>query len=436
MMNTVEGESMVITVAATTVGCKVNLYDTNAVLQRFADNGYEIVDLDSAERVDICVINTCCVTNEAERKSRQIVRRAKAKGATVVAMGCASQLAADVFRDIGADIVVGTNRMELFDHIDGLTTNLAYDSDSDADFGMFDRVNNRTRGFLKIQDGCDNFCTYCIVPYARGASRSRSLDSALSQAQKFATAGCKEIVISGIHIASYGKDFKDKNVDLVNLLKAVSDIDGVQRIRLSSVEPSAITPDFLNLMRNCQKLASHIHLSLQSGSDRILSLMNRRYTTAAYAAAVAALRDVRPNICITTDIIAGFPGETEDDHTKTLDFMRLTAFADVHVFPYSLKKGTEAAKLPEQVDGSTRKRRAGEIALLANKLKTAHLRSFVNSTADVLIETKDSGGVCIGKTDGHFQVRFVDSKNEYNVNHITTVVLKTITEAGFDASLD
>ena len=419
-------------VAAATVGCKVNLYDTNAVLQKFADNGYEVVDLDSSAFIDVCVINTCCVTNEAERKSRQIVRRAKTKGAIVVAMGCASQLAVETFRDIGADIVVGTtNRMELFEQ---LADFVAKPLDG-AGFGYVDKISNRTRGFLKIQDGCDNFCTYCIVPYARGASRSRPLDEALQQAQQFVTQGCKEIVISGIHIASYGKDFKDEHIGLLHLLERVSAIESLRRIRLSSVEPSAINAEFLSFAAACNKLANHIHLSLQSGCERILQQMNRRYTIAEYAAAVASLRDIRPQISITTDVIVGFPGETDAEHAETLDFVRNMRFADVHVFPYSAKKGTQAAQMLNQVDGSVKKRRAGELLALAGELKTAHLGTFIGCSAEVLIETKDADGFCIGKTDGYIQVKFLDNKTQYNPGDIVDVMLETMTDTGFEGLL-
>jgi len=389
-------------VAATTLGCKVNLHDTQTLLAKFVSEGYHIVG--NADEADICVVNTCCVTNAAEKKSRQAVRQAKARCGKVMAVGCACQANSAKFKEIGADIVLGT--LDDFQTVD-----------------IANIVNDRTRAFLKIQDGCDNFCAYCIIPHVRGKSRSRPVDDVLMQARGYAKMGHKEIVVAGICVASYGKDLHD--CDLLTVLNHICAIDEIERVRLSSVEPNVITPEFLNFAANQPKFCDHLHLSLQSGSDTVLKAMGRKYTTVQYAEAVAALRKIMPNASITTDVIAGFPGESEKWHRKTMDFIASLELAALHVFPYSAREGTAAAKLPGQLPSSVKNQRVKELIKLGDELKNSHNEKYTGRTMPVLVESRNVMGVYEGKTTNYltvhfegadgFEGRIVDVK--LNINH-------------------
>ena len=402
---------MVKKVTAVTVGCKVNLSDTQALLQQFINAGYEVVDFADGAVVDVCVINTCCITNTAEKKSRQAVRRVKGRG-IVAAVGCASQADAARFVDIGADIVLGTtNRDKLLYYVENFRAgDVVIDCNPDiSDFNNFETASisdsqNRTRAFLKIQDGCDNFCTFCIIPHVRGKSRSRPRADVMAQARRFAENGHKEIVVAGICVASYGNDLQDCN--LLSVLKEICDVNGVERVRLSSVEPGVITPEFLDFAAVQPKFCDHLHLSLQSGSDAILTAMGRKYSTEQFARTVAALKKILPDISITTDLIAGFPGESDAQHQQTLEFITNLGPAALHVFPYSAKKGTAAAKLSGQLSAAIKNQRAKELIELGNKLTVAHNARFAGRTMSVLAESRDTAGLYEGKTTNYITVCF------------------------------
>lgn len=396
-------------IAAVTLGCKVNLHDTQAMLAKFVDSGYEIVDI--AADADICIVNTCCVTNVADKKSRQAVRRAKSRGGIVAAVGCACQANSVLFAEIGADIVLGTaNREKLFDYVENFRIGETVINNTDIsdvvnfETASMDKIHDRTRAFLKIQDGCDNFCTYCIIPHVRGKSRSRPYADVLTQAHRFAEMGHKEIVVAGICVASYGKDLF--NCDLLSVLNQICEIDGIHRVRLSSVEPNVITPEFLDFATRQPKFCDHLHLSLQSGSDAILAAMGRRYNTAQFAKAVASLRKIMPNISITTDVIAGFPGESEENHRETLEFIENLGLAALHVFPYSSKGGTVAAKMAGQLPASVKSKRAKELIKLGTDLTSAYYAQFIGRTMPVLAEGLNATGLYEGKTTNYIPVYF------------------------------
>ena len=370
-------------VAATTLGCKVNLHDTQVLLAKFAADGYEVVN--NADDADIHIVNTCCVTNAADKKSRQAVRRAKGRGGTVVAAGCACQANPDRYKEIGADVVLGVSN--------GFETS-----------EILGKIHGKTRAFLKIQDGCDNYCTFCIIPHVRGKSRSRLLADVLVQARHFAQTGHKEIVVAGICVASYGKDLHD--CDLLTVLNQVCDIGGIERVRLSSVEPNVITPEFLSFAASQPKFCDHLHLSLQSGSDAVLETMGRKYSTTQFKETVVALKKIKPDISITTDIIAGFPGESEAHHSQTLDFITNVGLAALHVFPYSAKEGTAAARMPGQLPGAIKNQRAKELIKLGDKLTTAHNAKFAGRTMSVLVEGRNAAEFYEGKTTNYIPVYF------------------------------
>ena len=372
--------------------------------------GYEIVD--NAADADICVVNTCCVTNGADKKSRQAVRRAKGRGCIVVAVGCACQANPTSFAEIGADIVLGTaNRGKLLEYLEGFCVGSSVvdntdisDIDSFETAEVFGKNPARTRVFLKIQDGCDNFCTFCIIPHVRGKARSRPLPDVMAQARRYAEMGHKEIVVAGICVASYGKDLHDCN--LLHMLNLICKIDGIERVRLSSVEPNVITPEFLAFAADQPKFCDHLHLSLQSGSDAVLAAMGRKYNTGQFNEAVTALRRVMPDVSITTDVIAGFPGETDAQHRQTLDFIENLNLAALHVFPYSAREGTAAAKMAGQLSAAVKNQRAKELIKLGNELTTAHNAKFVGRTMSVLVEGRNAAGLYEGKTTNYITVYF------------------------------
>jgi len=287
---------------------------------------------------------------------------------------------------------------------------------------------NRTRAFLKIQDGCDNFCAYCIVPHVRGRSRSRPVADVLKQARHFAAIGFKEIVISGIHVASYGKDFEGENVELLDVMAQICAIDQILRVRLSSVEPNVVTPEFIAFLADSSKFCPHLHMSLQSGSDRILKAMGRRYTVADYAAAVGSLRDVRPDICITTDVIVGFPGETEDEFKETLGFVEGLQLSNLHVFPYSARIGTSAAKMAGQVAGKIKKARAEQAIVLSKRLADEYNRRHIGKTQGVLVEEFD-GENCKGKIENYLAICFECADGQSMINKIVDVRIESCKNA-------
>ncbi|MCL2573015.1 MAG: tRNA (N(6)-L-threonylcarbamoyladenosine(37)-C(2))-methylthiotransferase MtaB [Defluviitaleaceae bacterium] len=381
-------------ISATTLGCKVNQYDTQELLTKLALAGYEVTNF-AGEAVDIHIVNTCCVTNTAAKKSRQAVQRAKKRSGMVVAVGCASQATPEKFEEIGADIVLGTStRDKLLDHL-GIANE---DGEVEVNTG------DKTRAFLKIQDGCDNLCTYCIIPHVRGLSRSYPLENVIAKAKHYAKIGHKEIVVAGICVATYGKDLLDCN--LLTALNEICNIEGIERVRLSSVEPNVITKDFLDFVSSQPKLCDHFHLSLQSGNDEILAAMGRKYSTAQFADAVERLKKIMPHVSITTDVIAGFPKETNVQHQSTLDFISGLGLADMHVFPYSAKEGTVAAKMTGQLPASIKNTRAKELIELGKQQKNIHNLKFADYIMPVLVERRNTAGFFEGKTTNYLTVYF------------------------------
>lgn len=382
-------------VAFYTLGCKVNQYETEAMEELFERKGYEIVGED--EIADIYVINTCTVTNLSERKSRQFISRAKKKNrdALIAVVGCYPQVAPEEVAKIeGVDVIVGTtDRNKIVELCEKAIANkekinVVRNIRTQKEFESINikEIKSKTRAYIKIQDGCNQFCSYCIIPYARGPIRSRDLDDIIKEANNLADAGFKEIVLTGIHIASYGKDKRD--ISLIDVLEEVGKIDKIQRIRLSSIEPTLINREFMERVVKIGKVCDHFHLSLQSGSPTVLKRMNRKYTPQQYKEIVNIIRDFMPNAGITTDIIVGFPGETEEEFNETYNFVREIGFSRIHVFKYSPRRGTPAAKFENQVDGNVKNIRSDKLISLGEELmKEFHLK-FIGSTLSVLFEEK------------------------------------------------
>lgn len=405
------------TAAFYTLGCKVNQYETEAVSERFADSGYEIVPF--TEKADCYVINTCSVTSMSDRKSRQIIRRAKKTNpeAVIAVMGCYSQTAPDEVLDIdGVNLVLGTkDKGSVLRLIETLTPDDKLNAvTSVKDNHVFEeltvrRCADRTRAYIKIQDGCSQFCSYCIIPYARGPVRSRSENEILDEVRALAEAGYKEIILTGIHAASYGCDTKDTSLE--QLLNKIDKIDGIVRVRLSSIEPMTLNRAFVDKIKDCKKLCPHFHISLQSGCDRTLKSMNRHYTTEQFREVVDGLREVFPDCAITTDIMTGFAGETDEDFNETLEFVKDIAFAEAHVFQYSQRRGTPAAKRPNQVPPEVKEARSKTIIEVTSKSRDEFLNMHIGRTMDILYETTANDGLWEGKTANYITVHADSQEN-------------------------
>lgn len=337
--------------------------------QKFIENGYEVIE--HTKRADIYIINTCTVTNMSDRKSRQMLRRMKEQNqnAIVVAVGCYAQVAKEELKKIPEiDLVLGNNeKLKITDYVEDyieknenqIEIEDVMHSKEFYDFGDV-TFTEKTRAVIKIQDGCDRFCSYCIIPYARGRVRSRKPESIVSEIEKIAKEGIKEVVITGIHIASYGKDFKNK-YKLIDLLEELNKVNGIERIRLGSIEPLLITEEFVNRIKKLEKVCHHFHLSLQSGCDETLKRMNRRYTTKEFKEIVERLRNTYKDVMLTTDIIVGFPGETEEEFSETYKFLKDIKFYKMHIFKYSPRKGTKAAEMKNQVNGNIKEERSRKL---------------------------------------------------------------------------
>ena len=404
------------TLAHITLGCKVNMYDTQAMIEILEKSGVRVVDFESGVPADIFIINTCTVTNSGDKKSRQAIRKAvKANpNAVIVVCGCYSQVDSETVLAIeGVDLILGTkDRMRIAEfieqHLEGKKQkNFVSRLDDQAEFEdlSITQPGDKVRAYIKIQEGCENFCAYCIIPYARGPIRSRVKESILAEAVKLTGAGVKEIVLAGINAGNYGKDKPGSGLSLSALIRDLHEIEGVRRIRLGSVEPDAVDEEFLQTFSDCEKLCDHLHLSLQSGSDRTLSAMNRRYNSAEYAEKIAKLRQIRPNIGITTDIIVGFPGESDKDFADSYNFVENAEFSRVHVFPYSPKTGTKAAAMKEQVPAGIKAQRAKQMSELADRLCKKFTEKFENTILSVLFEQEIGKNVYEGHSDNYIVVR-------------------------------
>ena len=386
-------------IAFYTLGCKVNQSDTASMEGIFRRAGYEVVDFGSP--ADVYLINTCVVTNTGQRKSRQIINRAVRHNplSLIVVTGCYPQTAPEEVRTIaGVDVIIGNQerarivelveqalenkQTEILDNVQKMTVDTKFE-----ELGVGTET-DKTRAFLKIQEGCNQYCTYCIIPYARGPLRSRSLESIRSEVAKLVEAGYKEVVLIGIHLGCYGKELakEGKHITLYDAVQAVLSVEGMCRVRLGSLESVEVEPLLLELMANEPRLCKHLHLPLQSGCDKILQAMHRPYDTARFTQLLQQIRAQVPDVAITTDIIVGFPGETEEDFATTLAFAEKCGFAKMHIFPYSKRKGTPAEKMPNQVDEAVKGERAARLAAVDEKLHQAMLKQMVGKTEEVLFE--------------------------------------------------
>ena len=406
-------------IAIYTLGCKVNQYETQAMEQELAARGHQLVDFE--QPADAYIINTCSVTAVSDKKSRQMIRRAKKMDpdAVVAACGCYVQTHTDEAAALGIDLIGGTGqRMEFLQQLltaaeEKQTRVLVDDALHRHEFEILPAggQQSRTRAMLKVEDGCRNFCTYCIIPFARGPVRSLPLEAAARQTRQLAEEGYREVVLTGIEISSWGQDLPGEE-SLIDLLEAVSAAAGEMRVRLGSLEPRTITEDFCRRASALPNLCPHFHLSLQSGCDETLRRMNRRYDTERYDRSVALLRQYFPGMAITTDLIVGFPGETEEEFEKTLDFIRRCGFAQIHVFPYSIRPGTRAAAM-EQVPKSVKEERAARAGAIAAALHEEYLQSCVGKTFPVLFEQPGAPGFYTGHAPNYMEVE-APGKNLHN----------------------
>ncbi len=404
------------TVAFYTLGCKVNQYETNAMKQKFIEKDYEIVDFEEA--ADIYVVNTCTVTNMSDRKSRQIIRRAKEsnKNSLLVVTGCYAQVAKDELEKIEEiDIVIGNQeKKDIVTFVEEKqkekiekVSDILYEK-SFAEFGA-STYTDKTRAVIKVQDGCDRFCSYCIIPYARGRIRSRKPEEVIAEIEQLAKKGIKEVVITGIHLASYGKEYKP-HISLLELLKEINKIDGIERIRLGSLEPTLMTKEFIEGLVKLEKICDHFHLSLQSGCDETLQRMDRRYTAEEFEEGIKIIRENFPNVSLTTDVIVGFPGETEEEFSKTYEFLERIKFYKMHVFKYSARKGTKAAVMQNQITGEIKEKRSNKLIELSNKNQKEQNQKYIGKEIDVLFEEQD-GEYIKGHTTNYIMV-YVKSEDK------------------------
>ncbi len=417
------------TVAFYTLGCKVNQYETNAMEQQFIQNNYKIVD--NTEKADIYVINTCTVTNMADRKSRQMLRRVKEinQSAVIVVCGCYAQVAKTELEQIPeVDIILGINEknkiVQIVEEYLASKNNIieVADVSKQKEFLDFGDVTytEKNRAVIKVQDGCNMFCSYCLIPYARGRIRSRKIENVVSEIKKIAKQGIKEVVITGIHVASYGKDFENGNIRLINLLEEINKIEGIARIRLSSLEPTIVDEEFAQRLSKLEKICDHFHLSLQSGCDATLKRMNRKYTTARYKEATEILRKFYPNANFTTDVIVGFPGETDEEFDQTYQFLKEIGFYKMHIFKYSPRKGTVAEKLPNQVDGNIKEERSKKLIELSNNMQNEKNSQYIGKTVKVLFEEYENG-YYKGHTTNYMVVKVKEKEQDGFIDNIKDI---------------
>lgn len=394
-----------------TLGCKVNQYETQAIEALLVSRGHK--PCVEGEIADAVIVNTCAVTAEAGRKSRQAIHRLREEnpGAVAAVLGCYSQLSPDAVQKLGADIVYGTaDRLKLIDAVEKAVATGEGEKALDKPFErrIFEElpagaVSGHTRALLKIQDGCVNFCSYCIIPYTRGRVRSLPMEAAVRQAAELDRQGYRELVITGIEIASYGVDLPERP-DLADVVCAIAAAAPHMRLRLGSIEPSVITEDFCKKIAACGSVCRHFHLSLQSGCDATLKAMNRKYDTARFYEAMQLLRRYFPDCGMTCDVIVGFPGETEEHQLETLDFLKKAQFSDAHIFPYSRRPGTPADKMDGQIDRATKAKRSKQARAVVAETRSAFLESMIGKALPVLFETKE-GECWQGHSDNYLEVR-------------------------------
>ncbi|WP_219836289.1 tRNA (N(6)-L-threonylcarbamoyladenosine(37)-C(2))-methylthiotransferase MtaB [Paenibacillus sp. R14(2021)] len=405
-------------VAFYTLGCKVNFYDTEAIWQLFKNEGYEQVDFETTT-ADVYLINTCTVTNTGDKKSRQIIRRAIRRNpdAVIAVTGCYAQTSpAEILAIEGVDLVIGTqDRDKLMNYITDLQNerqpvNAVRNIMKTREFEELDVPDfaERTRAFLKIQEGCNNFCTFCIIPWSRGLSRSREPMSVLNQARQLVEAGYKEIVLTGIHTGGYGDDME--NYRLSDLLWDLDAIQGLERIRISSIEASQIDDKMIEVLNKSTKMCRHLHIPLQAGDNDVLKRMRRKYTVEQFADKIKLLHEAMPGVAITTDVIVGFPGETEEMYKNGFDFMEKLGFAEMHVFPYSKRTGTPAARMEDQIDEEVKNERVHQLIDLSERMQLQYGQKYVGEVLDVIPERAHKSelhsGRILGYSDNYIQVVF------------------------------
>ena len=399
------------------------------MIQLFRNAGYKIVDF--TDKSDIYIINTCTVTNMSDRKSRHILRQAKKnnENALVVAVGCYAQVAKKELEEIPEiDLVLGTNeKIHILEYIENYTENLKKENKIDdvmqnKNYGDFGSVTytEKTRAVIKVQDGCDRFCSYCIIPYARGRVRSRKPESIIKEIEEISEKGIKEVVITGIHVASYGKDFKEK-FELIDLLEKINKIKKIKRIRLGSIEPLLITDEFIKRLIKLEKICHHFHLSLQSGCSQTLERMNRRYSAEQFEEIVNKLRKAYDDLILTTDIIVGFPGETNEEFEITYNFLNKIKFYKMHIFKYSKRRGTKASLMKDQVSSKIKEERSKKLLELSDKNENEYLNTYINKSVEVLFEEKDEEGYYKGHTSNYLVVKVKSDENLCNKIQKVTV---------------
>ncbi len=378
------------------LGCKVNAYETEAMQHLLEEAGYEIVPF--TQKADVYVINTCSVTNMADRKSRQMLHKAKKNNpdSIVVAAGCYVQTSEkEVLNDLSVDIVIGNDRkhdlVRLLEEysLDSVNDTVDDINDGKHDFEelFIDQTKEHTRAFIKVQDGCNQFCSYCIIPYARGRVRSRRFENVIAEVERLAANGFKEVVLTGIHLSSYGVDFEEA-AGLLELIQAVNAVKGIERIRLGSLEPKIVTEHFASELSKLDKICPHFHLSLQSGCDATLKRMNRKYTTKEYERGCELLRKYFVHPAITTDVIVGFPGETEEEFEQTKAYLEHIHFYEMHIFKYSKRKGTRAAVMPDQIDEQVKAARSEKLIALGHDMSKEFRKFYIGKNEEVLFEEK------------------------------------------------
>ncbi|MDQ0205530.1 tRNA (N(6)-L-threonylcarbamoyladenosine(37)-C(2))-methylthiotransferase MtaB [Alkalicoccobacillus murimartini] len=422
-------------VAFHTLGCKVNHYETEAIWQLFKSENYEKVEFEQAS--DVYVINTCTVTNTGDKKSRQVIRRAIRKNpdAVICVTGCYAQTSpAEIMAIPGVDIVVGTqDRSKMLGYIEefkkertpinGVGNIMKSRVYEELDVPAF---TDRTRASLKIQEGCNNFCTFCIIPWARGLMRSRQPEDVIKQANQLVDAGYKEIVLTGIHTGGYGEDLKDYS--LARLLRDLEQVEGLKRIRISSIEASQLTDEVISVINDSKKVVRHLHIPLQSGSDTVLKRMRRKYTMSFFAERLERLKEALPGLAVTSDVIVGFPGETEEEFKETYDFIAHHKFSELHVFPYSKRTGTPAARMDDQVDEGVKNTRVHQLIELSDQLAKEYASMFHHEVLEMIPEETDQENpdMLVGYTDNYLRVRV-----QMSAEHIGQIVKVKLTEPGY-----
>ena len=414
-------------VAIQSLGCKVNLYESEYITDQFQKAGYEIVPFQ--EIADVYIINTCSVTNTSDVKSRKVIHQAIRRNpdACIVAIGCFIEANHD-YHENGVDILLGNaNKSKVLEYVERY-----WQTKQKANYFVtpipekFDDMTmstflGRTRAFIKIQDGCENFCSYCIIPYVRGKCRSKNFQTVLEEIQNYVQHGYKEVVLTGIHTGNYGVDL---GTDFAALLREIVKINGLVRLRISSIEITELTDEVLQIIRDNDVIVDHLHIPLQAGSNKILRLMNRKYDLAYFKQKMEQIREIRPDISLTTDIIVGFPFETEEDFQDTLSFVREVQFSKVHVFPYSRRSGTVAADMAEQVPGDVKKDRVRRLLALSKELETEYMKKFIGKTLPVLMEVNRTD-YSLGHTSNYLLVKV---PGEYQSEDLVDV---TITDASY-----